>query len=149
MQNPAGVLMAELVMSIDRLIRSAQVAETFEGEWAPQVILGHISQVDELVWLPRIAQMCQAPKGSPPEFTWWEPDATATQEKFEGLEVDQVAALAMSNRTNLLSAIKNLTPDQWAATAKHDTFGVINVSGLVIEILTHDEEHRAGLIPAT
>ena len=149
MQNPAGVLMAELVMSIDRLIRSAQVAVATTGEWAPQVILGHISQVDELVWLPRIAQMCQPSDGERPEFTWWEPDATATQEKFEGLAVDQVAALAMSNRTNLLSAIKNLTPDQWAATAKHETFGVIDVSGLIIEILTHDEEHRAGLIPAT
>jgi hypothetical protein len=63
--------------------------------------------------------------------------------------VDHVAAVALSNRKNLVCAIKNLTPDQWAATAKHDTFGVIDVSGLIIEILTHDEEHRAGLIPAT
>ena len=63
MSNPPAVLMAELVMSIDRMIQSAQTAaETrshleIPGEWPAQVVLGHVSQVDEQVWIPRIVQM--------------------------------------------------------------------------------------------
>jgi hypothetical protein len=81
-----------------------------------------------------------------PSFSWWEPDADATYEKFAGMPLEDVCALAMSTRTHLLTAIKDLTPEQWGATAKHETFGTIDIAGLIIQILTHDEEHRASLI---
>jgi hypothetical protein len=58
----------------------------------------------------------------------------------------EASALAMSVRTQLLSVVKDLTPEQWAASAQHDAFGHIDVSGLIIQILTHDEEHRASLV---
>jgi hypothetical protein len=146
--------MVELVMSIDRMIQSAKSAQerqshlAIPGEWPAQVVLGHVSQVDEQVWMPRIAKMCQAlDAGEPaPSFTWWEPDATATYDRFSGMSLSEASALAMSVRTQLLSVVKDLTPEQWAATAQHDAFGHIDVSGLVIQILTHDEEHRASLI---
>ena len=154
MANPPAVLMVELVMSIDRMIQSAQSAQekqshlAIPGEWPAQVVLGHVSQVDEQVWMPRIAQMCQALDAGekPPSFTWWEPDATATYDRFSEMSLSEASALAMSVRTQLLSVIKDLTPEQWAATAVHDAFGHIDVSGLVIQILTHDEEHRASLV---
>ena len=121
--------MAELIMSIDRMIRSAETAQSVAGQWAPQVVLGHISQVDEQVWIPRIGLMCQAQAdGKPaPEFTWWEPDARATEQKFQSHSIP-------------------LAAEQWGATAKHETFGVIDVAALIIEVLTHDEEHRASLV---
>jgi hypothetical protein len=148
--------MVELIMSIDRMITSAQNAgsrppEWLAGEdeqWAPPVVLGHISQVDELVWLPRIQLMCQAQAAGdpPPQFVWWEPDPAETVAKFGRQSLDDVAALAMSHRTTLLSAVKDLTPTQWQSQAKHDAFGEIDVSALLIQVLTHDEEHRAGLV---
>jgi hypothetical protein len=154
MSNPPAVLMAELVMSIDRMIQSAQTAAqvhshlVIPGEWPAQVVLGHVSQVDEQVWIPRIVQMCQALGASeePPIFSWWEPDANATYEKFVDLPLEDVCALAMSTRTHLVTAVKDLTPEQWVATASHEAFGTIDIAGLIIQILTHDEEHRAGLI---
>lgn len=154
MPNPPAVLMVELVMSIDRMIQSAQVAQKTQshlaipGEWPAQVVLGHVSQVDEQVWIPRIAQMCeaQATGANPPSFDWWEPDAKATFEQFHEMSLEQASAVAMSARTQLLSAAKDLTPEQWHASAKHEAFGVIDISGLIIQILTHDEEHRASLI---
>ena len=154
MANPPAVLMAELVMSIDRMIQSAQSAQekqshlAIPGEWPAQVVLGHVSQVDEQVWMPRIAQMCQALEDgdAPPSFTLWEPDAIATFDRFCEMSLSEASALAMSVRTQLLSVVKDLTPEQWAATAQHDAFGHIDVSGLVIQILTHDEEHRASLV---
>jgi len=154
MSNPPAVLMVELVMSIDRMIQSAQTAAQTQshlvipGQWPAQVVLGHVWQVDEQVWIPRIAQMCQAQAdgAKPPSFAWWEPDADATFERFNETSLEQACAIAMSGRTQLLSAIKDLTPEQWTATAAHEAFGHIDVAGLIIQILTHDEEHRASLI---
>jgi hypothetical protein len=148
--------MVELIMSIDRMITSAQNAgsrppewlASDDEQWAPPVVLGHISQVDELVWLPRIQLMCQAQATGdpPPQFVWWEPDPAETVAKFGRQSLDDVAALAMSHRTTLLSAVKDLTPTQWQSQAKHDAFGEIDVSELLIQVLTHDEEHRASLV---
>jgi hypothetical protein len=154
MPNPPAVLMVELVMSIDRMIQSAQSASSKQaqldipGEWPPQVVLGHVSQVDEQVWLPRISTMCkaQADELEPPSFSWWEPNPTATYEKFQAMTLAESAAAAMASRTHLLTVVKNLSPEQWLATASHESFGVIDVSGLIIQILTHDEEHRASLL---
>ena len=146
--------MVELVMSIDRMIQSAQKAAesqshlTIPGEWPAQVVLGHVSQVDEQVWMPRIAQMCKALElgEEPPSFDWWEPDASATLKRFQDMTLSETSALAMSVRTQLLSVVKELTPEQWTASAKHESFGEIDISGLIIQILTHDEEHRASLV---
>lgn len=154
MANPPAVLMVELVMSIDRMIQSAQSAQekqshlAIPGEWPAQVVLGHVSQVDEQVWMPRIAKMCTALAAGdePPSFDWWEPDATATYDRFINLSLSEAAALAMSVRTQLLSVVKELTPELWEATAEHEAFGHIDMAGLIIQILTHDEEHRASLI---
>jgi hypothetical protein len=146
--------MVELVMSIDRMIQSAQTAQekqshlVIPGEWPAQVVLGHVSQVDEQVWMPRIAKMCTAfaAGDEPPSFDWWEPDATATYDRFKDMSLSEAAALAMSVRTQLLSVIKELTPELWTATAEHEAFGHIDIAGLIIQILTHDEEHRASLV---
>jgi hypothetical protein len=125
--------MVELVMSIDRMSQSAQAAQEVQshlvipGEWPAQVVLGHVSQVDEQVWMPRIAQMCsaQAAGDEPPSFDWWEPDASATYERFKDMSISEASGLA---------------------TAEHEAFGRIDVAGLIIQILTHDEEHRASLV---
>lgn len=154
MSNPPAVLMAELVMSIDRMIQSARTAAGTSshlgvpGEWPAQVVLGHVSQVDEQVWIPRIVKMCQSLDAGtePPSFSWWEPDAAATLEKFAEVALADTCALAMSARTHLVTAVKDLTPEQWGATAKHEAFGTIDIAGLIIQILTHDEEHRASLV---
>jgi len=154
MTNPPAVLMVELVMSIDRMIQSATAAKMIQshlaipGEWPAQVVLGHVSQVDEQVWIPRIRQMCKAQDAGDeiPSFAWWEPDASATFDRFHDVALEDASALAMSARTQLLTVVKELAPEQWAATAKHEAFGTIDISGLIIQVLTHDEEHRASLI---
>jgi len=143
-----AVLMVELVMSIDRMIQSAKDAQTQAGEWTPSIILGHVSQVDEQVWMPRIRQMVEAHSkaSDAPVFAWWEPDPVATAEVFKDVTLDEAAAHAMSVRTHLLSLVNDLTSGDWKATAKHDQFGEIDVAGLLFQVLTHDEEHRATLV---
>ncbi len=148
MATPTSVLLVELVMSIDRLIQSAKVANTKAGQWDPQVVVGHVSQVDTQVWLTRVKQMVDAQLSGAPEpiFAWWEPDPIETEKLFQQMSLDDVCALALQSRTNLVSYLRELSPEQWQARAQHATFGAIDVGELIFQTLTHDEEHRASFV---
>ena len=109
--------------------------------------MGHLSQVDLEVWLPRLELMVEARAGSArPSFTWWEPDADETRRAFGDLSTDDAAARLLASRTSLLLRVRDLSDDDWSARADHDTFGPIDVEGLMLQVLAHDEEHRASLL---
>lgn len=148
MATPSSVLLVELVMSIDRLIESAKKAKPKADQWSAAVTLGHVSQVDLQVWLPRVQLMVDAfnQKENPPIFTWWEPDAVETQREFADVPLEQVSGIAMQARTQLVSRLRNLTPEEWSAPGIHATFGQITVGDLIFQTLTHDEEHRASFV---
>ncbi len=42
--------------------------------------------------------------------------------------------------------MRDLSDDDWGARADHDTFGPMDVEGLMLQVLAHDEEHRASLL---
>jgi hypothetical protein len=146
MAIPHSALMVELLMSADRVITAAQSASMPpEPEaWPPAVIVAHLSQVDEQVWIPRLALMTTAP--AVPSFSWWEPDAVETAARFATTGVDDAAALLLASRTRLLHDLRDLTDEQWSARARHDVFGELDVEGLMLQTLGHDEEHRATLL---
>ena len=148
MATPTSVLLVELVMSVDRLIESAKKATSKPGQWSPQVALGHVAQVDEEVWLPRVKLMVEAKNnnGGEPKFSWWEPDGKITEEMFAEKSLEDVAALVMQTRTRLVTYLRNLTPEQWEARATHATLGSIAVGELIFQTLSHDEEHRASFV---
>ena len=135
-------------MSVDRMIESSKSAVEVPGEWTPATILGHVSQVDEQVWLVRIDQMVHAHRDGAvvPNYEWWEPDAEETAVTFEGVTLDDAAGLVMASRISILTKLRDLADEDWDARAIHATFGEIDVRGLVLEILAHDEEHRASLV---
>ena len=147
-----SVLMVELIMSADRVIQAAEKVEQAgpspEGEWGAQVILGHLSQVDEEVWLHRINLMVDAQGNNAeiPSFVWWEPDPVATEVRFGAVSVQDAGAELMSTRTKLLTRLRDLSETDWTAKARHDTFGEITITELLLEMLGHDEEHRATLV---
>lgn len=148
MATPSSVLLVELVMSIDRLIESAKKAQPKTDQWSAAVTLGHVSQVDLQVWLPRVQLMVDAHSRNevPPTFSWWEPDAKETERTFANLSLEQVSGIALQARTQLVSRLRNLTPEEWAATGLHATFGQVTVGDLMFQALTHDEEHRASFV---
>lgn len=145
------VLMAELVMSIQRLMEAAEKAIAVEGEWPPAVVLGHLVQVDDEVWLDRINQMVGAADAgvSAPEFEWWEPDPEVTFETYKNSAVESVSADLIASRTRILTRLRDLSELQWEATGIHSTHGVMDISALLMELLRHDEEHRASLVLIT
>ena len=145
------VLMVELLMSADRVVTAAQgavrPAHPDDDWWSPATVVGHLSQVDLEVWMPRLALMVEARTGSaPPSFTWWEPDAVKTRLAFGGLSTDDAGARLLASRTSLLLRVRDLSDEAWGARADHEAFGPIDVEGLLLQVLAHDEEHRATLL---
>ncbi len=148
MPIPHPLLMVELLMSADRVITAAQqcAESTPTGEWTPAMIVGHLSLVDAQVWIPRIDEMVGGLTTGEPEFEWWEPDADVTRRAFASVDVDEASAGLLASRTALLHRLGELTDEGWASTARHAIFGTIDVEGLLLQALGHDEEHRATLL---
>jgi hypothetical protein len=146
MAIPRSVLMVELLMSADRVITAAREAgpPASAQDWPPATVVGHLSQVDQQVWLPRLEQMVSSQVV--PEFTWWEPDAESTREAFAQATLDEAGAGLLASRTRLLHRLRELDDAGWAATGQHDVFGALDVEGLMVLLLAHDEEHRASLL---
>lgn len=135
----------ELVTSVDRLVQAASSATYSGNGWSPIVILGHVSDVDEQVWLMRIDLMVQAYRAeqSSPAFTWWEPDPHATQLKYEKYSLDDAITRLLSTRNEIVRKLNGLAVQDWNASASHATFGVLTLVGIVEQILVHDSEHLA------
>lgn len=148
MTNPISVLLVELLMSVDRIIESAKTATPIKDQWAPSTILGHVSDVDEQVWLVRLAQMVAAHRSglTPPTHEWWEPNAAATAQTYSSWTIEDASARLMAQRISLLMALRDLSEIDWQAKAVHETLGEMDVRGFVIQVLSHDEEHRSSLV---
>jgi hypothetical protein len=146
MPIPRSVLMVELLMSANRVIESARTAvpPSDPAEWPPSTVVGHLSLVDEQVWLPRLDLMVTSTEV--PSFTWWEPDAEATRTAFADVSLDEAAARLLASRTAILHRLRELDDDGWVSTGLHAVFGEMDIEGLMVQALGHDEEHRASLV---
>jgi hypothetical protein len=135
--------LASLSTSVTELFDAARTAVTPAGEWTPALNLGHLSQVDDEVWAPRVRQMVETRHNSlaSPTFSWWESTSGSTERRFGGLSLDEAAAELARSRTALIDLLAGLSDDDWTAIAHHDVFGVIDIVGLVREVLAHDHVH--------
>ena len=80
-----------------------------------------------------------------PSLMGWEPDAQGTELKYRDFSLDQTIARLFSCRAAIIETLCQLTEDEWAATALHNTFGTIKIVDLPEKILLHDEEHLESL----
>jgi hypothetical protein len=109
------------------------------GEWAPIEIVRHLIAVEEEVWHPRIGQLRSEEH---PRWRWVEPGQWLGA-PAAGLE--DVLAIYARVRSATLALLDDLGPEVWARTGTHDTFGVLDVAGLMTVAADHDEEHLASL----
>ena len=105
------------------------------GEWTPSDVVRHLIAVEEEVWHPRIGQLATEEH---PHWAWAEPDRWQA-EPDASLETLLDAYRAARARTvEMLTALDDAS---WARTGTHDTFGVLDIAGLLRRAVDHDDEH--------
>ena len=115
--------------------------------WTPAIILGHLADVDQEVWLARFVIMIDAmhKTQSVPHLEWWEPDAKQTEEKYSAFSLAQAQKNLLASREEVVSFLRALPLADRSALAHHSTFGEITIESMLQVILEHDEEHRTSL----
>lgn len=141
-------LIARIEASAEAIAAAARLAPpAAAGAWPPATIVGHLADVDAEVWNPRLGQMLVACRvgTAMPRFSWWEPDAAATAGRYARMPLEDAITLFLAGRAGIVTRLHGLSERDWAASARHDTFGLLDVAGLLRELLAHDDEHRASL----
>ena len=109
------------------------------GEWTPIEIVRHLIAVEEEVWHRRIGQLQTEEH---PRWRWVEPGQWLGA---PGAGLDDVLATHARVRAATLALLDNVGPDVWARTGTHDTYGLLDVAGLMAVAADHDDEHLASL----
>lgn len=142
-----SALLFKLNESVTYICQSADAEKRSTTGWNPTTILGHLSDVDEQVWIVRIHLMLETfrAQGNPPTFSWWEPDPIMTEQKYSKFTLNEAKSRLISTRSEIVKVLTQLKDEEWQASALHETFGEINIEKLIQEVLKHDQEHCQGL----
>lgn len=138
----AAHLLARLAAVPDRLAvaaRSASPEPPAPGEWAPTDVVRHLIAVEEEVWHPRLAQLAAEEH---PFWAWAEPDRWTG---LPGARLEELLAVHAAARRMTVATLAELDEAGWARTGTHATFGVLDLAGLLMIAIDHDEEHLASL----
>jgi len=119
--------------------RAASPEPPAPGEWTPSEVVRHLIAVEELVWHVRLGQL---ETEDHPHWAWVEPGQWLGA---PGADLDEVLAAHARVRQATLDILDGLGPDGWTRTGTHDTFGVLDVAGLMTKPIEHDDEHIASL----
>jgi hypothetical protein len=108
-------------------------------EWTPSEIVRHLIAVEELVWHVRLGQL---ETDEHPHWAWVEPGQWLGA---PGADLDAVLAAHAAIRGKTVAILDGLGPDGWARRGTHDTYGELDVAGLMDVAADHDDEHLASL----
>jgi hypothetical protein len=131
--------LASLPARLATAARAAPQAGPAPGEWTPAEIVRHLIAVEELVWHVRLGQL---ETEDHPHWVWVEPGQWLGA---PGAGLDHVLVAHAAARKATLERLEMLGPAGWARTGTHDTYGVLDVAGLMTVAADHDDEHLASL----
>lgn len=114
-----------------------------QGEWTPTDIVRHLIAVEDEVWHVRLRQLGAEDH---PRWSWVEPGRWQGQ---PAAPLETLLATFGERRAETLAMLDALGPDGWARTGIHATYGVLDVAGLMVRAVDHDDEHIASLSPRT
>ena len=137
--RPVRARLAAFPAALAAAARAAPTTAPAPGEWTPTEIVRHLIAVEEEVWHVRLGQLQTEEH---PRWRWVEPGQWLGS---PGADLEAVLARHEATRTRTLQIIDALGPDGWARTGTHDTFGVLDVAGLMTVAGDHDDEHLASL----
>jgi hypothetical protein len=119
--------------------RAAPMEPPAPGEWTPTEVVRHLIAVEALVWHVRLHQL---ETEDHPRWAWVEPGQWLGA---PGADLDHVLAAHAIARASTLAMLDALGPDGWSRTGTHDTFGLLDVAGLMAKAVDHDAAHIASL----
>jgi DinB superfamily len=109
------------------------------GEWTPAEVVRHLIAVEAEVWQSRLARLATEDR---PHWPWTEPGLAPG---FDGVPLDEILASFAVARAATAATIRALDEVGWARSGTHDTYGVLDVEGLLRIAIDHDRDHLAGL----
>ena len=135
---------AELVRRLaaipDRLAQAARSAvgrDLPPGEWGPEEVVRHLIAVEDLVWHGRLRQLAAADR---PTWAWVEP---APWQGSPDATLDELLARHAADRGETVAILDGFDDATWNRTGIHATWGEIDVAGLMVRAVDHDDEHIA------
>jgi hypothetical protein len=126
----------------ERLAEAARAAAgrpVAAGEWDPAEVVRHLIAVEDEVWQSRLARLAAEDH---PHWPWTEPGLAPG---FERASLDDVLAAFSSARGATVEVIRALDDAGWSRSGTHDTYGVLDVEGLLRIAIDHDRDHLASL----
>ena len=112
------------------------------GEWDPTETVRHLIAVEDQVHRARLAQVA---KQDDPHWTWTEPGPAPG---FDDATLLEVLTVFARRRAKTVATIRALDEAGWARFGTHETYGRLDVAGLLRLALDHDGEHLSGLAAA-
>jgi hypothetical protein len=110
-----------------------------EGEWGPPEVARHLIAVEDVVWQSRLARLAAEDN---PQWPWTEPGLAPG---FDDVPLDNVLAAFGAARATTTATVLALDDAGWARSGTHDTYGVLDVEGLLRIAIEHDASHLEGL----
>ena len=138
-EQPVRARLAAFPAALANAARVAPPEAPAPGEWTPIEIVRHLVAVEEEVWHRRLGQLQTEEH---PRWHWVEPGQWLGA-PAAGLE--RVLAAHARVRSATLVILDAMGPDGWARTGTHDTYGELDVAGLMTVAADHDDEHLRSL----
>jgi hypothetical protein len=125
-----------------RLADAARAAEgrpVPDGEWTPALVVRHLMAVEGEVWLARLVSLVA---GGEPRWSRMEPGPLPG---FDDATLDDVLGLFGRLRASTVDYLRVFDAAAWARAGVHETYGRLDVAGLLRLAIDHDEEHLRGI----
>jgi DinB superfamily len=136
-------LLAQFAGSRSRIERAARTADAAAGlptgTWSAREVVLHLVAVETEVFQARLTDLA---RGDDPHWSWVEP---GPYEGPGGDTLDGALALFAGCREDTLGRVAALDEAGWTRSGTHETFGVLDVGGLLQIAYDHDLEHLATL----
>lgn len=106
--------------------------------WSVTEIVGHLCDFARLYHETRLLPMLNE---NNPAFVVADQEAMVRDAQYAAASASDLVIRFDELRTPTLALLETLTPEQWARTGVHATFGQMTVGGLVARMAAHDREH--------
>jgi hypothetical protein len=135
-------LLTRLAAFPPRLAHAARLATdrtVADGEWTTEQVVRHLIAVEVEVHQARFADL---ERSGEPRWDWAEPGPWPGEPE---LTLDQLLERFAHLRAETIATIEAWDDAAWNRFGTHATYGVLDVAGLVRNVLAHDEDHAEGL----